>query len=275
MPNQVTDARVRRVSFVDRAATRDPKNPTQPRRKLLWKAEDAPNDPAKGGSDMTPEETQAALEKAEQERDAAIAERDTHKSDLEKAQEELSKRRIGRKGAKPADGDGPDEEDDGDEDDLTKADLTPAVRSILEKRDAQVAELQKRAESAEEIAKAERDERVAKEFISKAEKELPNLGEPEAIGAELKKFSEVLSKDEFDEHLRRQLALNAQMDSSELFKQSGYGGPSPREATGLPDLLQKAEELQKADSSITGAEAFRRAMKDPAVQAAYRRQNAA
>ncbi len=41
MPNHVTDVRVRRISFVDRAATRDPENPTEPRRALLFKSEDA------------------------------------------------------------------------------------------------------------------------------------------------------------------------------------------------------------------------------------------
>lgn len=41
MPNEVTDTRVRRVSLVRRAATRDPENPSEPRRCLLWKAEGA------------------------------------------------------------------------------------------------------------------------------------------------------------------------------------------------------------------------------------------
>jgi hypothetical protein len=44
MPSRVTDARVQRISFVRRAATRDPRDPTQPRRVLLWKSEDAAPD---------------------------------------------------------------------------------------------------------------------------------------------------------------------------------------------------------------------------------------
>jgi hypothetical protein len=42
--NQVTDVHVRRVSFVKRASTRDPNNPSEPRRHLLYKAEGAPDD---------------------------------------------------------------------------------------------------------------------------------------------------------------------------------------------------------------------------------------
>jgi hypothetical protein len=44
MPSEVTGTRVRRVSFVSRAATRDPLNPDEPRRVLLWKAEGSPDD---------------------------------------------------------------------------------------------------------------------------------------------------------------------------------------------------------------------------------------
>jgi hypothetical protein len=39
--NQVTDVDVRRVSFVKKASTRDPRRPTEPRRYLLFKAEGA------------------------------------------------------------------------------------------------------------------------------------------------------------------------------------------------------------------------------------------
>jgi len=41
MSNQVTGVKVQRVSFVSRAATRHPEDPTEPRRALLWKAEDS------------------------------------------------------------------------------------------------------------------------------------------------------------------------------------------------------------------------------------------
>jgi hypothetical protein len=43
MPSEVTDTRVRRVSFVGRAATRSHLEPDLPQRVLLWKAEDIPD----------------------------------------------------------------------------------------------------------------------------------------------------------------------------------------------------------------------------------------
>jgi hypothetical protein len=45
MSNRLRDIKVDRVSFVDKAATRDPRDPTQPRRFLLFKSESgAPSD---------------------------------------------------------------------------------------------------------------------------------------------------------------------------------------------------------------------------------------
>ncbi len=277
MPNQVTDARVRRVSFVDRAATRDPSDPTQPRRKLLWKSEDAPTDPAlpaKGGADMTPEEMQAALTKAETERDDALkkaeaAEADKAKLELEKA--ELEKMAGGGK-AKPAKG-GDDEDDDAD---LKKSELPEAVRVHLEKADAELAELRKRAESAEEIAKSERDARETAEFIQKAEQELPHMGDPKVIGARLKKLSQTLTKEEFDEFYREQAAANEQLRKGSVEAEYGRSGgrPAAPSAPGLPEALKKAEDLQKSDPSMSSAEAFRRAMRDPAVAAQYEKERA-
>lgn len=277
MPKNVTDVRVRRVSFVGRAATRDPQNPTQPRRKLLWKSEDAPTDPAlpaKGGADMTPEEMQAALKKAETERDEALkkaeaAEADKAKLESEKA--ELEKMAGGGK-AKPAKGD----DDEDDEDEMKKAELPEAVRAHLEKADAEMVELRKRAESAEEIAKAERETRETAEFIQKAEKELPHMGDPEVVGKRLKKFSETLEKAEFDEYFREQAAINEQLRKGSIEAEYGRSGgrPAAPSAPGLPEAMQKAEELQKSDPNMSSAEAFRRAMRDPAVAAQYEKERA-
>ena len=277
MRNQVTDARVRRVSFVDRAATRDPKNPTQPRRKLLWKSEDAPNDPAlpEEGADMTPDEMQAALVKAEEATEAAEKDRDDAlaKADAaEKEKAELEKQAGGGK-AKPA----PKvDEDEDDEDELKKAELPDAVKAFLAKQEGEVAELRKRAESAEEIAKAERDERVKAEFIQKAEKELPHMGAPEVVGARLQKLSETLTKEEFDEFYREQSAINEQLRKGSIEAEYGRSGQraAPPSTPGLPEAMAKAEELQKSDPSMSSAEAFRRAMRDPAVAAQYEKERA-
>jgi hypothetical protein len=279
---------VRRVSFVGRAATRDPKNPTQPRRKLLWKSEDAPNDPAlpaKGGADMTPEEMQAALTKAEEtnatiekERDDALAKAEA----AEKEKAELEKQAGGGK-AKPAKGMAPDDENDPDEDELSKADLPEGVKVYLAKRDAEVAELRKeadanreRAESAEEIAKGERETRIEAEFVEMAKSELPHMGAPEVVGARLKKFSETLEKAEFDEYVREQTAINEQLRKGSVEAEYGRSGgrPAAPAAPGLPEAMKKAEELEKADPSMSSAEAMRRAMRDPAIAAQYEKERA-
>src|ERR1700676_2436174 len=277
MRNQVTDARVRHVSFLDRAATRDPKNPTQPRRKLLWKSEDAPNDPAlpEEGADMTPDEMQAALVKAEEATEAAEKDRDDAlaKADAaEKEKAELEKQAGGGK-AKPA----PKVDDDeDDEDELKKAELPDAVKAFLAKQEGEVAELRKRAESAEEIAKAERDERVKAEFIQKAEKELPHMGAPEVVGARLQKLSEKLTKEEFDEFYREQSAINEQLRKGSIEAEYDRSGQraAPPSTPGLPEAMAKGEEMQKAAPRMSSAEAFRRAMRAPAVAAQYEKERA-
>jgi hypothetical protein len=232
----------------------------------LWKSEDAPTDPAepeKGGGTMpaTVEDLQADLEKMEKERDEAL----TKAQEAEAKADELEKQAGGGK-AKPA----PAVEDDPD--DLEKADLPEAVRVRLQKADEEIAELRKAADSATEMAKAERDARVKAEFIELAKSELPELGDPEVVGMRLMKFSETLEKAEYDEYLREQTAINEQLSKSAVFGEVGRGGQPPRSSAGLPEILSKAEELQKADSSLSSAEAMRRAAKDPAIQAAYARE---
>lgn len=221
---------------------------------------------------MTPEEMKAALEKAEKDRDEALAKAEA----AENAKAELEKAAGGGK-AKPADGKPADEENDPDATtaDLSKADLPEAVKAHLAKADAELAELRKRAESAEEIAKAERDARETAEFIQKAERELPHMGSPDVVGARLKRLSETLTKAEYDEFYREQSAINEQLKKGAVFQEYGTGGPgAPASAPGLPEALSKAEELQKADPSMSSAEAMRRAMRDPAVAAAYEKERA-
>lgn len=280
MPNRLHDVRADIVSFVDRAATRDPQNPTQPRRFLLFKREDGdptPALPAKGGDmpDMTPEEMQAALKKAEEDTKAAEKDRDDALAKAETAEAEkaeLEKMAGGGK-AKPAKG---DEDDEDDDEKMKKAELPEAVRAHLEKADAEMVELRKRAESAEEIAKAERETRETAEFIQKAEKELPHMGDPEVVGKRLKKFSETLEKAEFDEYFREQAAINEQLRKGSIEAEYGRSGDRPPapSAPGLPEAMKKAEELQKSDPNMSSAEAFRRAMRDPAVAAQYEKERA-
>ncbi len=76
-----------------------------------------------------------------------------------------------------------------DEDIMKSAD--PAIVEIVKAAEA-------RAEAAEQIAKAERDFRMEREFVAKAA-ELDNLAiDPEAFGRVLKAAADVLDEDVFD-----------------------------------------------------------------------------
>lgn len=288
MPH-VKDLIVDYVSLVDRGAVRSVADKSQAQRFLLWKRDSAviPTDPK--GSLMSVETidkaaldpaVREALEKAEEATKDAETARDealAKATAVEAEKAELVKQAGGGK-AKPAP---KTDTNDGDEDELEKADLPDGVKAYLAKRDAQVAELKKeseankeRAESAEEIAKSERDARVKADFISKAEKELPRLGSPEVVGARMMKFAQTLTKEEYDEFYREQAAVNEQLRKVEAeYGRSGERAKAPA-APGLPDAMKKAEELQKADSSLSAAEAFRQAMRDPAVAAEYQKERA-
>lgn len=257
---KLTDLTVEYVSLVDRAAVRDPSNPTEPQKFLLWKRDGGLPDPI-GGS-MTDDEMKAAVAKAEQERDEAIAKATKAAADLEAAQKAAKK--------PPA----PDGEDtnpeDGDMDDLNKADLPPAVRAALEKAEkvaeARIAKAEAdaaaaTAEAAEsnKLAKAERDARLEREFITKAHAEFPHVpGDLDALGREMKRASETLSKEDYEAYETRLRAANDQIEKGDLFAELGRGG-QPEARDGDDTFARKAEEIRKADPSLSNYEALRQA----------------
>lgn len=256
---QLTNLDVQFVSLVDRAAVRSPSNPTEPQRFLLWKSERGA-DP-EGGS-MTEEELRAALKKAEEERDQA-------KADLAKAEEAAKTAAKADGGTKPEPAK------------IDKADLAPEVRELVEKAERDAAKAEKdaataaeRAEKAETLAKAERDQRVEKEFIAKAETEFPHLGDSNELGPRLKRMSETLSKEDYDAHLATLKASNEQIAKGNLFAELGAGGDGrPGNSAGTQDadkLAKAAAEIRKADSSLTQYEAMKLALsQDREAQAAY------
>lgn len=78
---QLKDLRVDTVSFVRKSATRDPTDPTKPRRLLLWKAQDDPSH----------QRLQEALAKVEREKTDAIAAREAAEKAQKTAEEKLAK----------------------------------------------------------------------------------------------------------------------------------------------------------------------------------------
>ncbi len=247
MPN-LFDIDVTGVSLVKRASVRNPSNPTEPQEFLLYKAESGASTTPEGGdptmADPTIEEVRAALAKAEQEREAALA----RIAELEKA-------------AKPA---------EPKVDPLNKAELPEPVRVALEKAEDDRKEALAKAEEATKIAKAERDARIEAEFIKKAESDYPYVGgDASEFGRLLKTASETLSKEDYAALETRFKAANEQMRVSKLLKDVGRGGEPEVSGDESDALLAKAAELRKSDTSLSQYDALVLAGKDPQVAAQY------
>jgi hypothetical protein len=145
-------------------------------------------------------------------------------------------------------------------DDLAKAD--PETRARIEKAE-------KRAEAAETLAKSERDERLNKEFIAKAEDYTALSVDASKFGPILKSASEKLDKADYEEFERILKAANEAVEQSELFKEQGAAGIAEG-GDATKELLTKAEELRKSDSKLTQPEAFEKAMREnPDLQQRY------
>jgi hypothetical protein len=151
---------------------------------------------------------------------------------------------------------------------IEKADLPPGVKAALEKAEDDRKEAARKAEEAERIAKEERDTRLTKEFVAKAEGYKGLTVEAEKFGPILKSVSEKLTKEEADELERVLKAADEQIVKGELFKEAGGHGPAPSDA--FAEATQKAEELRKSDSSLTKEQALEKAFDgDPDLQSRY------
>jgi hypothetical protein len=125
----------------------------------------------------------------------------------------------------------------------------------------------KKAEELETILKAERDERREKEFIKKAE-ELPLIpGEATEKGKLLKQVSDLDSDlgGKIEEIFK---TLNEQLAQSALLEIRGGGGG--KEVDAYETIVRKAEEIRKADPSLSAVQARVKVIKEhPELKAAY------
>lgn len=257
MPNELRDLDVTTVSLVDRAAVRDSTNKSEPMRLLLWKRE---GDPTPEGGTMTEQEMRAAVEKAERETTELrkqLEEQTTLKADLQKAQDEIAELK------KTADPEKPEPAK------LDKSQLAPEVREALEKAEQRekeanerIAKAEKDASDAAELAKAERDTRLTREFVAKAQTYTALPVNAEEFGPVLKSVSEKLTKEEAEAIDTLLKAANEQVAKSELFKEQGAGGTAPKDGTAAAEVTRKAEELRKSDSKLTLDKAMDRVMRD-------------
>jgi colicin import membrane protein len=256
----LSDLQVDFVSLVDRAAVRDPVKQSEPARFLLWKRQTTPTE----GDSMTPEQ-EAALKKAQD--DAKAATDALAKAEADKATQAARIAEL-EKTAEPV--------DKGDEKvDLSKAD--PATRAYIEKMEADRAADRERAEKAErtaneatEIAKAERDARITREFVTKAEGYRALVVKADEFGPVLKEASEKLSKAAFDEIERVLKAADEALSSTDLFKEQGRAREAQKADSAYAEAVTRAAELRKSDAKLSQADAIAAVFKaDPDLQARH------
>lgn len=133
---------------------------------------------------------------------------------------------------------------------LAKAD--PAVRALIEKQQADVRE-------AQEIAKAEREQRLTKEFISKAEA-LPMISESKDDLASVLRKAYDLGGEEYGKQVESLLtAANTQIAKGNLFGNFGSGGS---QTTVTASVEAAVADIMKADPKLS---------KEQAEVEAYRR----
>jgi hypothetical protein len=127
------------------------------------------------------------------------------------------------------------------------------VREEVNKAMEIVKAANERAERAEEIAKAERDERLLREFVVKARAYTSLPISPEEFGPVLKKLNEVLSEDEYATVTKALSAGNETIANAGLFSEIGKrGGLGGTEAISKVDA--SAQEIAKAkDISLEAA----------------------
>jgi hypothetical protein len=125
-----------------------------------------------------------------------------------------------------------------------------------------------RAEEAEKIAKAERDQRLVREFVAKAQSFTSLPINPETFGPVLKKLSEALSDEEYDAVTKALAAGNETMANASLFGEIGKrGGYQPTEAIAKVDT--SAEEIAKAQNISIEAARTQVFESDPALYDQY------
>jgi chromosome segregation ATPase len=140
---------------------------------------------------------------------------------------------------------------------IAKAD--PAVRALIEKAEQS-------AKEASEIAKAERDARLDREFISKAES-MPMLAEDKTeFGTLLRKAHEALGDEDFGKFEQVLKTANEQIAKGNLFSEFGHGGG---ETTISKSVEAAAAEITKAEPTLTREQAIAKAYEaNPALLAA-------
>src|ERR1019366_7086210 len=127
---------------------------------------------------------------------------------------------------------------------LGKSDADPVLVAAVQKSRADAAE-------ATEIAKHERELRVDREMLSKAE-ELTNLQGTPVEKAEVLKAAYGVSTEVGDKMFGQMTAANRQLaDAGELFTAVGKSAPGQQASTHAEEAMTRAQEMVKADPKLT------------------------
>lgn len=290
---ELTDVRVDRASFVDRAAVRDPYNKSEPRRFLLMKREGTS---PKKGTQMAA--TKTASELFQQARNGDITWREAIKRMSKSDSEEIRKALGEGMDRFPNDGDVdrpehsdttesdmPDREGKDDPghgkarrrrrpptDDEEEQESEGAAKAELRKAElrmnslqAEIRKAQEDAEKARGIAKAEVRKRQEAEWVRKAEAFEGLSANPRELGPALMRAKSELSKDDFK--VLEATIEGASAVGADLFRMRGQEGGAKRPEGARAEVTRKAEKLLKADPDLGLGDAEARVLAgDPDLQ---------
>jgi hypothetical protein len=246
MPNKLSDLSIDEVSLVDSPANPGAKVALFKRESLQELADTAkrllhpdtsaeePDLTMKGNTSMTPEDLEKSLGELRAENETLKKSVETEKTRADAAEAKAATQKK-------------------DEPEPIDAQIEKAAEPIRK----EFAELKKRTEEAEAIAKAEREARLLADFTKRAEAELPNTsGKPEEKGALLKRLSEKLEKADFETVLTQLKKADKAMAPN--FREVGSGRAV--EGSARAQLEARAQEIRKSDPRATSTSALARAM---------------
>lgn len=225
-----------------------------------WMVMKGDGTPVEGDMTVTAEQLKAETERAEK-AEKELAEKDARVAELEAAAEAAAKAKADESG----------ETLDPVAKALADDTLPESVKAALKAQKADLDANRERAEKAEADAKVERDARIDASFVAKAAEfeQLPT--EADKFGPVLRAAAEAMTTEQFDELERVLRAADAQLEASAMFSELGSGGSAAVATSAFAQLEKEAEEIRKADTSLTKEQAIDKASQmRPDLVAAHR-----
>ncbi len=172
-----------------------------------------------------------------------------------------------------------DEDDEKEEAHMAKSETTPVEAPKVEKaaepvvdvsKDDAIAKMQaeletlrKRAEDAETLAKAEREERLVREWIEKARAYAALPTTADKLGPVLKRAHAALPAEDFAELERLFAAAHEHMTKAAVYRDLGQSGETGSESA-MAKLNKRASEMVSAGEAKHYADAIDKISRDPA-----------